>query len=471
MMHPAFRDKLRTLFLRHSWLPMFLLSFLLVRFLGGPAPVAAPSAESPEAAAPVAGRVVVGIGEPAEASRFAPLDMGVILPHDLPVSVDQLAPFCVPPRMEIRELVDGAPARVLSAMDASPAPKSPAEHTAWIRPHAREDGGPDMPRIEARIPPCEPALAGDVSWRLCVEYRRTSGPSADTDTVVVPASGWQVLPAGEPWAVWRHPDWIARVKRDGFFGGDARIDVFHPLTGTMTFRFCIGGLNPDDTACRARLMREAGHPSADWLWFAPAVARHETQDINGMGSRYNQFLDAATSPDRAGMPVGKAGYGLFQITGDPVRRHAPTPTRLLWNWEENLVQGVGILRDKRRMAVRWMARQREEADACSTPLPVLKVGGVYFGDGTTHTMEDAVAIKLFNGGSLAPSTWVDAGPMPAGFRLSPQDSGHYCFWDSEARAWAINRYNSPYGRVAPFDYVARVCAEVEEAERTGKPCE
>lgn len=76
-------------------------------------------------------------------------------------------------------------------------------------------------------------------------------------------------------------------------------------------------------------------------------------------------------------------------------------------------------------------------------------------------MEDACTMKLYNGGSRGRPGFVDNGNVP-GFILDPQGAGQYCYWKNSASAWALSRYNNPADpNIQPFNYVLRVCQEVE----------
>lgn len=77
------------------------------------------------------------------------------------------------------------------------------------------------------------------------------------------------------------------------------------------------------------------------------------------------------------------------------------------------------------------------------------------------TMLDAVTIKLYNGASRPPASFVDPEAAASGFVIDPQGSGHFCYWKNAASSWTLNRYNNPRHLTAPFNYVNRVCLEVQ----------
>jgi hypothetical protein len=123
--------------------------------------------------------------------------------------------------------------------------------------------------------------------------------------------------------------------------------------------------------------------------------------------------------------------------------------------------GLVILTSKQSEAVTWMNQQKNANNANGAPLPDHTVWSVKFSEGTTRTMLHAVTIKLYNGASRAPTGFVDNGSVP-GFYLDTQRSGHYCFWRNVSTQWALNRYNNPPSGISPFNYVAKVCEEVED---------
>lgn len=151
---------------------------------------------------------------------------------------------------------------------------------------------------------------------------------------------------------------------------------------------------------------------------------------------------------------------MFQVTGTAADSTANIPRRQIWNWQDNADAGLAILRSKRQAADTWMQQQRNANNANGLAVPNHTVQAVTFQDGTNRTIADAVTIKLYNGASRAPNGFVDPGPAP-GFRLDPQGAGHYCFWRNASNEWALNRFNNPPAPIQPFNYVNRVCQEVE----------
>jgi hypothetical protein len=332
-----------------------------------------------------------------------------------------------------------------------------------------------MPQLEFRMPGLPQGIT--IEAKLEVKYERGNGarhPSrtdkdGNTDTVKIPENGdFKTDIAGDTWQIWNEYP----LQAEGFFGGDATL-TYRLKSGTneilapQTIKFRIGGENPDDARCRTYIetLPDAG-PNGS-LWFAYAIAKSESRDYNGQGSRYNQFLELPTHVQDVGRPLWgndggttPGGYGMFQVTGDASDSTANIPRKQIWNWQENVSAGLAILASKRTTAVAWMTQQKNANNANGTALPDHTVGIVTFSEGTARTMTHAVTIKLYNGASRAPTGFVDGGSAP-GFRLDPQGSGHYCFWRNTSNEWALNRFNDPPDPIQPFNYVARVCGEVE----------
>jgi len=334
---------------------------------------------------------------------------------------------------------------------------------AWIDAHTSDQNpAPRMPQLEFRMPGLPQGMT--IEAKLEVKYDRGNGARTGRnqaeDTVKIPSDGNFKQVSGDTWQIW------SEYQNEDFFGGDAKL-TYRLKSGSTeilpatTINFRIGGKNPDDARCRAYIetLPDAG-PNGG-LWFAYAIAKSESKDYNGQGSRYNQFLELSVThrgrPLFGDDPSGPGGYGLFQVTGNAASATADIPRKQIWNWQENIIACMDILRSKRTTAVNWMAQQRNATNANGVALPNHTVRAVTFAEGASRTMEDAVTIKLYNGASRASAGFVDNGNVQ-GFRLDPQGSGQYCFWRHSSSEWALSRYNvySP-----PFNYVDRVCAEVE----------
>lgn len=349
------------------------------------------------------------------------------------------------------------------------------QNIAWIDAHtSAQNSAPRMPQLEFRMPGLPQGIT--IEAKLEVKYERGNGarhPSrtdkdGNTDTVKIPADGSFKPVTSDTWQIWNEYP----LQGEGFFGGDATL-TYKLKSGTseilapQTIKFRIGGKNPDDARCRSYIetLSDAG-PNGS-LWFAYAIAKSESKDYNGQGTCYNQFLELPTHVQDAGRPLWgndggttPGGYGMIQVTGDASDSTANIPRKQIWNWQDNVAAGLAILASKRTAAIAWMTQQKNANNANGTALPDHTVGIVTFSDGTARTMTHAVTIKLYNGASRAPAGFVDSGSAP-GFRLDPQGAGHYCFWRNASNEWALNRFNDPPDPIQPFNYVARVCGEVE----------
>jgi hypothetical protein len=346
------------------------------------------------------------------------------------------------------------------------------KNIAWIVAH-RNDGtaeadNPLMPQLEVGFPSAPSGL--NVKWKFKCWYDRGNdvrkSRNQTEDTVIIDKTS-SPIPANQPWKLEGLTEW-----NGDFFGGKCELTYQivgsdgSNLTPETTVRFVIGGKNPDNAKAKTYIQ---GCPDAGQtgnLWFAYAIAKSETAEHRYQGSFYNQFrpnpaknqLGFPTWNDDG--PTTPGGYGIFQVTGSVSDEKANIPRKQIWNWQEDVKGGLDLLRSKRTTAVAWMNQQRNSQNANGTALPSHTVGSVTFAEGTNRKMEDAVTMKLYNGASRAPTGFVDNGSVP-GFLLDPQGSDHYCFWKNAAHAWALNRYNNPPEGIAPFNYVSRVCTEVE----------
>lgn len=341
----------------------------------------------------------------------------------------------------------------------------PSDSIAYIEPHSGTSNVPRMPQLEARLVGGDAMTGVNVEWKLEVKYDRGNGSrtsrNQSEDTVSIPSSGYTTKPANEPWKVYEDAGWTAAINSGGFFGGEVTLTmkIGEQIESKCYFR--IGGKNPSDALCRQFIEAQADAGPNDGIWYSYAIAKSESQDYNGEGSRYNQFLEQSSThrgrPLFGDDPSGPGGYGLFQVTGDASSPTVDIPRKQMWNWQENIQAALNILRSKRTTAVSWMTQQRNSSNANGVPLPNLTVHSVTFSEGTGRIMEDAVTMKLYNGASRAPDGFTDNGTV-SGFLLDPQGSGHYCFWKNSSNRWALNRYNA---YTPPFNYVDRVCSEIE----------
>ncbi len=221
------------------------------------------------------------------------------------------------------------------------------------------------------------------------------------------------------------------------------------------------------------------------MWYSYAIAKSETK-WEGGEIYYNQFLtngikyprkkqsgetDAAYNKTKwdggkgkEGVPnwnndgKGKpGGFGVKQVTGWHGNDNGNVPRAVIWDWKTNVDEGMNELVGHHNRARKWMQSQRTSA---TKALPSHAVSGITFTDGTNRTMEDAVAMKNYNGASRRRSPDTDAEPQPRVFFYTNEQAtdGRYCYWDHGRTKWSLSRYNSLN---PPFNYVVRVCDEVE----------
>ena len=339
-----------------------------------------------------------------------------------------------------------------------------------------------MPQLEFRIPGLEQGVT--LEAKLEVQYNRGNGTRTERnqseDRVRIPSSGAYTQVTGDTWQIWRS------YQTASFFGGDATL-TYRLMKNTdevlspQTINFRSGGRNSDDARCKAYIQAKPDAGPTDNLWFAYAIAKHETKALNNRIIYYNQFYELTILEIDVGRPVWgndglnrPGGYGIFQVSGTTSDNFANISREQIWNWQVNVDAGYTILKNKRTEANVWMTSQRSQAG--STVLPSHTVSGVQFAEETQRTMEDAVTMKAYNGASRPNFDKPDNGSV-TGFIIDPHSSGHYCYWRTHYirqddpndpnldegtvvqalnPAWALSRLNSE-----GFNYVQRICMEVE----------
>lgn len=230
------------------------------------------------------------------------------------------------------------------------------------------------------------------SWELSVEYEGASHVVAKEKTVLG-----------------KH--WIPIVSDANVIGGEATLIVKTNEIVPIEKRFKIRGIQPAPKTVQLYIGNE--------IWFAKAIAMQE--------SSYRQFDDKTSMPLR----TDDGGYGLFQLT-DPV----PTTVQK-WSWKANVDEAKRRLRGFIKIADDWMTDQRSQARADTghdVPVPDEKVGNCFFSDSGPHQIEDAVAIKMYNGA----------------YR-------HYVSWNNSAKRWQFNRFDEE----GKMNYVERVCSRLD----------
>lgn len=351
-------------------------------------------------------------------------------------------------------------------------------NVAWILAHrSADDAAPRMPQLVVKVPHLP--LTMSLQAKMRINYKRGNSRSAPAgtppDLVKIPSSGNFETVYNGKWEAWMHYEITDPLSFDPpmpFFGGDAVMTykVFKSgaqMGGERNIQFRIGGQNPEPQKAKAYIesLPDAGPGGS--VWFSYAICKSETADLNGEGSRYNQFYRLPYNRTKVAKPTWNyddkstpGGYGMFSVTGNTSSATADIPREQIWNWRKNAVAGVALIGVKRTIANTWMTQQKNANNANGVALPPVTVGTVTFAEGTARTMVDAVTMKAYNGASSAPAGVVDGDGAVPGFIIDPQHGGHYCYWKNGA-GWALSRYNAPRGDAKSFNYVKRVCGEVE----------
>lgn len=223
-------------------------------------------------------------------------------------------------------------------------------------------------------------------------------------------------------------------------GGQAMITAKLPSLGNKPLKtiFAIRAINPPEQVVIDFIGNDR--------WYDRYIAAHEGGVQNGR--KYLQFNESGTGTpgslstsgqctpnwgnDGPGQP---GGFGIFQLTrfGNPER--LPN-SQELWNWQQNVITAKQVILEKKAIADHWMQGQRAQAGNVLVPIHV--VAGVTFADNSPKPIEDAVALKAYNGAS----------------------GGHYCFWNNDTEPpdphyWDFHPLNN-----LGENYVQKICQEV-----------
>ena len=302
------------------------------------------------------------------------------------------------------------------------------------------DANAAMPELRAKLA-VDPGF--QVEWQIQITYGRNGRNDNDS----FPANP-RALDGNSSWHL--NPDFGNDIR-----GGEAVITVRGTGANnnfTCQRSFHIRGTNPTDASVETALT------NAGALWYVQAIGRHESfQGGAAAGNRhYNQFNEIgatnAGANDVLNTPNASndGGFGIFQLTNIGTAGRAPTAQEL-WSWRANLTTAVAETNRHQTNANNWMnaavgaagyanGGQRTQAanenQGTAVPVPNRVVQNVTFADGTNHTIEHAVAIKMFNGAAT-----------------------NYCFWRNTTAtvpgSWQFNNTNH-----LNIDYVDRVCGEV-----------
>ena len=211
---------------------------------------------------------------------------------------------------------------------------------AWIDAHtSAQNAAPRMPQLKFQIRGQESGVT--LETKLAVQCNRGNGLRSSRnqaeDTVRIPSNGAYTRITGDIWEIWRS------YQTASFFGGDATL-TYRLTRGTevvlapQMIQFRIGGENPDDTRCKSYIQAQTDAGSTGNLWFAYAIAKHESKAKNADNLYYNQFNELPRHVNDVGRPVWSddggnrpGGYGIFQVTESPIDSRANIPREQIWN--------------------------------------------------------------------------------------------------------------------------------------------
>lgn len=235
--------------------------------------------------------------------------------------------------------------------------------------------------------------------------------------------------------VWNIED---TIRRGIIQGGKAKLSWTDGNQNIESIHFNILGTQPSSSDVKNLIVKSSK------LWYLQYIAIQESGlkqfDQNG----YPLLISRKTSSDK------DVGYGIFQITTPRLNcthyeyeyqyEYRPACGQL-WNWNDNVAEGIRRLERFNVSAYEWMAKQREYArnDNQGKDAPVLDHinSNCIFRENTTMVIEDAIAIKLYNS-----------------YNTSQQQ---YCEWQNKMSnvkgKWIFNNHND-------YDYVNLVCQKV-----------
>lgn len=314
--------------------------------------------------------------------------------------------------IEIRDWKEGKPLK--------------SENLVLIHAHASpQDSSPRMPQLEVYF---DEEIREIPSARLVVDYVRGNGKRAKRrtphDLVKIPSDGNYRDISNGVWRIHEDPDYIREVEDNGFFGGDALL--IYKLPGsdtTQSFRFRIGGQNPEDERCKEYITNFPDALEGERLEFMYAVAKHESKHKNKDSVYYNQFLHLVSHPNDAGYPTWNndggqtpGGYGVFQVTGTDEDALENIPRNQIWNWQANVDAAFAIMTHqfKDSLAKRYFERIKEKGPKFKSlfqrcPPPKIKA------DDEVFTAKQAIWITAYNGwGGLIKNRFIFQKDKPCG---------------------------------------------------------
>lgn len=306
---------------------------------------------------------------------------------------------------------------------------------------------PKLPQLTAYYCKTGDASSVDVQWFLKLSpserKHKCKDPKTGKATTCYTCSSKTINGTGSKWD----------INIDPLQGGNAVLSWIVDKKTKGSMKFSIIGTNPD----KQTIMDEID--SKTELWYAKYLPAQE--------SSYRQFASDGTP-----LPNWNddGGYGVMQVTN-------PEPTcTMLWDWTENVKEGVHIVEGKQQQADKWMQAERTEADrqGNSTHVPKRTEGKCVFEEKTNMRIEHAVAIKANNGHSTNNKTCHTAFTnknCPDAKKCNckkPSASckqvcqcvleqyfrcGQYCAWDNINHYWIFNNVNN-----RGENYVKEICS-------------
>jgi len=239
-----------------------------------------------------------------------------------------------------------------------PSPSSPVPPaTAWGSCNPNQalfiDNTPAMPPLQVTIVMSDGSRpTGTATFSVWGSFPQTNLNTSypPNGTFLIPWAYWNGLPAAsQPTPQSASDTWTAGWSTP-VGGGNASIQWDYNGAPQQPFNFCILANNPDESAVTAVL---APSNPAYWYqyWFANYISIHETNQSQfcdtGDPSRTNgadYCRNGGTSGESGpypGRPIWgfPFGYGAMQV--DP-----PPTSYTLWNWYQNLLDGIAQLQAK-----------------------------------------------------------------------------------------------------------------------------
>ena len=266
------------------------------------------------------------------------------------------------------------------------------------------DEDANMPSLVASY--CKSDVSASVSWSFKLTKSSTGKDNVCNNDIMLSSNS----------KTWSISTEIIRLNRVMGGMGNLKWTLEDQSSGSLAFK--ILGQQPN----RNIVLEYINSKSS--LWYAQYVATHESTQLSTIGP--TQFdIKVVGYPLRA----SDNGYGVMQLTN-------PSPTcNQIWSWKLNCDEGIRRLNNAANQAVIWMNEQRKQAKnevGTDVPVPTVNEGNCVFKENTLRTINDAVALKIYNGANK-----------------------HYCAWANGSKRWMFVPANAQ-----GINYVNRVCKVV-----------